>query len=70
MEDEILDEGLVQFLRRHPILTGFWAGCVVLGLLVAVPLLAPKFGMARALFGGVVGGLGSALCLTANRLIG
>jgi membrane associated rhomboid family serine protease len=46
-----------------------WAICVMLGVGTGVWVLTPFYGAVLGAFGGLIGGLGSALILSANRLI-
>lgn len=63
------DDSLRAYMAAHPGMVAFWAVCVVLGVGTGVWVLTPFYGAALGAFGGLIGGLGSALILSANRLL-
>jgi len=57
------------YIAANPGMMVLWSICVMLGVGTGVWVLAPFYGAAFGAFGGLIGGLGSALILSANRLI-
>ena len=61
---------LGQSIRAHPVITSVLLGCALGGAVLAVLLLSPDWSLARRLAGGLVGGAGVGLLITATRIIG
>ena len=57
------------YMAEHPGMVAFWALCVLGGVGTGLWVLSPFYGPALGAFGGLIGGLGTALILSANRLI-
>ena len=70
MSEPKASEGTLRALvSERPGLVAFWVVCVVLGVGTGLWVLTPFYGAALGAFGGLIGGLGTALILSANRLI-
>ena len=63
------EDTLRAYMAAHPGLVAFWTLCVILGVGTGLWVLTPFYGAALGAFGGLIGGLGTALILSANRLI-
>jgi hypothetical protein len=54
-------------LARHPVITGIFAACVVIGAALGFALLSDEWSAARRLAAGAVSGAGAALLVTATK---
>ena len=68
-EPDSSDDSLRAYMEAHPGMVAFWAVCVVLGIGTGWWVLTPFYGAALGAFAGLIGGLGTALILSANKLI-
>jgi hypothetical protein len=59
-----------QWYRDHPEVPVLWILSPIVGVIASVWLLSDAYGLLGAVAAGLLGGAGSALILTANRLIG
>ena len=59
-----------EVLRAHPIITSLIAGCTLLGVSMGFLLLLDDWTSLRKIAGGVVGGAGFGLIITAPRISG
>ena len=57
-------------VRAHPVVTAVLVSCALGGAILGVQLLTPDWSLARRLAGGLVGGAGVGLLITATRMIG
>jgi hypothetical protein len=62
--------GRLAALRARPVLTAVMIGCAAAGLVLGVTLLPEGWPLARRVLGGVLGGAGVGLMVTASRMIG
>lgn len=64
------DTPVIDWLKEHPYVVFLWVGFLVIGPLAGVYFLHEAYGVALAFIGGLVGGIGSALIVTVNRILG
>jgi hypothetical protein len=58
------------FAASHPVITALLIGCALAGAAAGALLLPDDWSLARRIAAGAVAGAGSALLVTATRLIG
>ncbi len=61
---------LVEHVRTHPVLSGFFVVCLGVGVFAAFALLPEDWSGLRRSAAGLVGGAGVWLLITAPRLVG
>jgi hypothetical protein len=61
---------LMRVLRAHPVIASVVITCALGGAILGTLLLSPDWSLARRLAGGLVGGAGVGLLITATRMIG
>jgi hypothetical protein len=71
-EEERADatRGLRAAITAHPVIFGVFVACISIGSLLGVFFLADDWSLARRIAGGVVGGAGVGILITAPRIIG
>jgi hypothetical protein len=71
-EEERADttRGMRAAITAHPVIFGVFVACISIGALLGVFLLADDWSLARRIAGGVVGGAGVGILITAPRIIG
>ena len=57
-------------IAAHPIIFGVFISCISIGAVLGVVLLTDEWSLARRIAGGVVGGAGVGILITAPRIIG
>lgn len=57
-------------LARHPVLTATLVLCTLAGMVAATVYLPTDWSLARRIAAGAMGGAGTALLITATKLIG
>jgi hypothetical protein len=57
-------------IREHPIITTVMVVCTLGGAILGVSMLSADWSLARRLAGGLIGGAGIGLLVTATRMIG
>lgn len=67
---QLLVRSFLKVMNENPWMALLWVSCLVGGTAAGVVLLSEPYGLARAIFGGVLGGVGTGLFLSINRLIG
>ncbi len=65
----LLVRSFLKVMNENRWMALLWVSCLVGGVVAGIYLLTEPFGLGRAIFGGVFGGVGSALILSINRLI-
>ncbi len=70
MTDPAAPEGWRDVVARHPVITATLVLCTLAGAVAGVLFLSPDWSLARRLAAGAVGGAGTALLITATKLIG
>jgi len=63
-------EDVTDWVRRHPAILTLLIACVVLGGVMGFFLLPTEWSVARRLAGGLVGGAGVGLLVSATRMVG
>jgi hypothetical protein len=61
---------VAEVIREHPIITTVMVVCTLGGAIVGVSMLSADWSLARRLAGGLIGGAGIGLLITATRMIG
>lgn len=64
------DAGFVATMKAHPIITTVMAVCTVTGLVLALVLAPPEWGVLRRIVAGVCAGAFSGICICAPRMLG
>jgi hypothetical protein len=63
-------EGRRSFVESHPVIAALIAACTLAGAVAGAVYLPDDWSLARRIAAGAVAGAGSALLVTATRLIG
>lgn len=58
------------FVTSHPVITGVFATCIVVGAGLGIAFLPPEWALLRRALAGGVSGAGCALLVTATRIVG
>ena len=64
------ERGARGFVASHPVIAGLFAVCTLSGAVAGAVYLPDEWSLARRLAAGAVAGAGSALIVSATRLIG
>lgn len=67
---DALPRRMITTMRKHPVITAVMLGCMALGPVLGVLLLPEDWAMWRKILGGLVGGAGVGLMITAPRIVG
>lgn len=66
----VASRGWKAAIAAHPMIFGTIFSCAAIGALMGVYLLTDDWSLARRIAGGVVGGAGVGILITAPRIIG
>ncbi|MFT4621764.1 MAG: hypothetical protein ACI8PZ_000416 [Myxococcota bacterium] len=63
------DSRFVAWLKERPYVVFLWMGFILAGPVIGVAFLQDAYGFVLALAAGLVGGAGSAMIVTVNRIL-